>query len=742
MDLSVLNDRQREAVECLDGPLLVLAGAGSGKTRVLTYRIANLIEHGVSPRNVLALTFTNKAAGEMRERTEQLVGCAASDMWVMTFHSCCVRILRMEAEHIGCDRRFVIYDDGDQMSVISEIIKTLGLDEKEMPKRSIKERISEAKNRSEDPLAFLSETYADENVQRIYKLYQKRLAENRAMDFDDLLLNAVKLFSECPDVLEKYRSRFRYVLIDEYQDTNVTQYRLSRLLCGGHGNICVVGDDDQSIYGWRGADIRNILDFEKDFPGAKVVRLEQNYRSTACILDAANAVISNNRGRKKKTLWTSDRGGDKVTLYNAANERDEAAFLAGRVLDGVRGGGSYGDYAVLYRMNAQSRVIEGTLMNYGIPYKVYGGQRFYERREIKDIMAYLRLIYNPNDDVAFMRIVNVPRRGIGDVTVGEIGAAARESGMSMLMTVITGGLSDKLNKKLAPFAESMSEFIATCGTMPLSGFVGWLMSALEYEKHLAQDNKKNDLDSRLENIRELVGNIKEIEYGLPEDADALQLFLENVALVSDIDAMQEENGAVSLMTLHSAKGLEFDTVFITGMEENIFPTARARSDLSLSAMEEERRLCYVGITRARKRLYLINARERMLFGDYSYNRQSRFVEEIPEELLDISGVAPVYTSPREAAKYTPASFNVGMHTGFGSKQPARPAVQPKTAEAKQLSPMQRVKHEKFGTGVVLEVSGTGAAMMATIDFDSAGVKRFAAAYAPITVLDGTDTEES
>ncbi|MEG1548614.1 MAG: UvrD-helicase domain-containing protein [Clostridia bacterium] len=736
MELSKLNKEQREAVEYIDGPLLVLAGAGSGKTRVLVYRIANLIEHGVAPRNILALTFTNKAASAMRERAETLIGGRTDGMWVTTFHSCCARILRMDIDKIGFDRNFVIYDDSDQMSLITEIIKTMGLNDKEISKREIKERISDAKNRSSDPKQYLIElAYADDTVIKVYDKYEKRLKESNALDFDDLLIKTTVLFDQCPAVLEKYRARFRYVLVDEYQDTNMTQYRLVELLCHEHRNICVVGDDDQSIYGWRGADIRNILGFEKDFENTKVIRLEQNYRSTSVILDAANAVIQNNIGRKQKKLWTQKDGGEKITLYCAESERDEAAYMCKRILEGVRSGRSYDEFGVLYRMNAQSRVLEGMLSNYGIPYKVYGGQRFYDRREIKDIMAYLRLIYNPNDDVAFMRIVNVPRRGIGDVTIGEISKAAQENGISMLMTVITGtGMTDKLKSKLKPFADSMTEFIAMANTMLLSEFVNKLMAALEYEKYLALDDKKNELESRLDNIRELAGNIKEIESGLADDVSALQLFLENVALVSDIDSMQDENGTVSLMTLHSAKGLEFDTVFLAGMEENIFPTSRARNDLSSNAIEEERRLCYVGITRARERLHIIHAKQRMLFGDYSYNRRSRFIDEIPPELMD-EQIQQLSATAQSSARRA-AAFDAMMHPGFGSKQPK--AVQAATAVDKQLSLFQKVEHEKFGVGTVMEVSGTGSAMMVTIDFQGTGVKRFAAAYAPITVINDTE----
>lgn len=566
---------------------------------------------------------------------------------------------------------------------------------------------------------------------RIFRAYQNALREANALDFDDLLSLTLQLFIQHPDVLDKYRRRFQYVLVDEYQDTNLLQYKLIELLCREHRNICVVGDDDQSIYGWRGADIRNILEFERDFEGARVIRLEQNYRSTSIILDAANAVISRNMGRKRKKLWTEKQGGEKIWLHLAANEREEASFVCRKILDGVRAGRGYGDYAILYRMNAQSRVLESTLINYGIPNKVYGGQRFYERREIKDIMAYLRLIYNPADDMALRRIINVPKRGIGETSVGELYAAAESRGTYMLAVALDGeGLSPRTAQKLRPFADTMAEFIALSEMMPLSDFTEHLISSLEYEAYLKAEDKKGEIENRMDNLRELIGNIREIERDVPEGENALMAFLENVALITDTDGMDGEGGAVTLMTLHSAKGLEFPVVFLCGMEENIFPTARARHDLSASAIEEERRLCYVGMTRAEEELYLLHARQRALFGDYSFNRPSRFLEEVPAELLrqeerpqqarqQSQPAAPAYRAPAPTA-YT---------QGFGAKRtPAAPAPKP---VGKSFSQHQRVKHAKFGEGTILEISGGGSAMTVTIDFGAAGVKKFAAAYAPI-----------
>lgn len=735
MDLSTLNKEQRRAVDTLDGPLLILAGAGSGKTRALTYRIANLVDHGVSPWNILALTFTNKAAREMRERTEALLGGSVKDMWVATFHSCCTRILRSDIDKLGRDRNFVIYDDDDQTSLIAAIMKRLGVNDKDITKRQIKEHISEAKNKSTEPEKFLMDNpYLDESVLKVFREYQRSLKEYNALDFDDLLGKTLELFQSCPEVLQKYRSKFRYILVDEYQDTNVMQYHIVELLAREHGNICVVGDDDQSIYGWRGADIRNILDFEKDFPGAKVIRLEQNYRSTSNILDAANAVIENNQGRKSKKLWTDNGRGDRIETFTADSERDEAHFVCRKIMEGVRSGMNYGDFAVLYRMNAQSRIPETTMVNYGIPNKVYGGQRFYERKEIKDIMAYLRLIYNPFDDIALKRIINVPKRSIGDASIAELARVAEQEGKSMLVAALTSeNIDPRAMKKIKPFADTMGEFIALSRTMPLSEFTWGMISALEYENYLKAEDKKGEVESRMDNLRELIGNIKEIEKDLSEGEDALRAFLENVSLVSDIDSMNDGNGAVALMTLHSAKGLEFPVVFMIGMEENIFPTSRARNDMSNHAMEEERRLCYVGMTRAKQKLYLINARQRNIFGNESYNRKSRFIEEIPAELI-VSDNPVKQPDAREQAEHTRGQrknfhrYAMDTHALGDGTRDVRPAATP---VSKTFEKYQKVQHDKFGVGTVMEISGSGSSMLVSIDFGAAGVKRFAAAYAPI-----------
>lgn len=744
MDLSSLNPAQKEAVECLEGPLLVLAGAGSGKTRVLTYRMANLLEHSVRPWNILALTFTNKAAKEMKERASLLIGDKATDMSVTTFHSLCFRILRTESKSIGREKNFAVYDDSDQMKLIGDILKELGVSEKSMPKRQFKEMISNAKNHSTDPEQYIIDTAQDSSDMniKVYRKYQKRLSLVNAMDFDDLLLETLKLLKNDKTVLEKYRDKFKYVLVDEYQDTNLIQYEIVELICKEHKNICVVGDDDQSIYGWRGADIRNILEFERDFKGAKVVRLEQNYRSTSYILDAANAVINNNSTRKRKTLWTDKNGGQKIILYSAQNERDESAYVAKTILKEVEGERSYRDFAVLYRMNAQSRVIESTLMNYGIPHSVYGGMRFYERKEIKDILAYLRLCANPADDTALMRIINLPKRAIGDKTIDSIKDEAMKNDLPMFFAATDGiGVPSKATAKVKDFVEMITDFIALSKTMTPSALAEHIISTIEYEKHLYSEDKAGEAETRIENIRELIGNIKEIEADAGPDDDPLSLFLENVALIADIDAMKEETSTVSLMTLHSAKGLEFPVVFLVGMEDNIFPTSRA---IFGDGIEEERRLCYVGITRAMEELYMTCAVSRMLFGEASYNRRSRFLNEVPAELFEDNSVVKPVAQPVQHAQqpathhkhqsYMESKYASGL--GFGRSDVSKLSGETvsKTADTGGFKQFQKVRHDKYGDGTITELSGSGSAMTITIDFGGIGIKKFAAAYAPIKIL--------
>ena len=752
IDLDTLNTEQRMAVECLDGPLLVLAGAGSGKTRVLTYRIANLIEHGVRPWNILALTFTNKAAREMRERTESLVGASALDTWVMTFHAACARILRHDIEklNLGYASDFTIYDDSDQMNVLESVFKSMNITEKQLPKRVVKSNISAAKNGLVDFEEFFGISgINDERQLNVAMRYQQALLEANAMDFDDILLIAIRLFSECPPVLNYYKNRFKYVLVDEYQDTNRPQYMLIKLLCEEHKNICVVGDDDQSIYGWRGADVRNILEFEHDFLGAKVIRLEQNYRSTGNILEAANSVIANNLERKSKKLWTSRGEGEYISVVQQQNERREAEYVCREILREVASGKNLNSFAVVYRMNAQSRVLENTLLSYGIAHRIYGGHRFYDRKEVKDVLAYLRLLANKADDVAFRRIINLPARGIGQATLDNLAIFAENEGVSLYAAAKSETLADtKIKVKLRPFVELMERYTRLRSDTEIDMLTRQLLSDIGYKAYLEKEDPVS-FNERWQNVEELIGNMMEVADSVTGETDGLAAFLENVALMSDIDAMAEDgNGAVSLMTLHSAKGLEFDTVFIVGMEEGIFPSSR--STFEPSELEEERRLMYVGITRAKRKLHLVMTRERTLFGRASSNSPSRFIDEIPKKLCDA-----------EQTGYFGVSYgkeNFGGNDSHGSCSAKSSIYQPKQSKpsyatdkaqaaascAKKPSAASgasvnfsegpRVRHERFGNGTVTGFSGTGGAMIVMITFDTGDVKRFAAAYAPITII--------
>lgn len=756
MDLSKLNPEQREAVLVTEGPLLVLAGAGSGKTRVLTHRIAYLIgEKDVAPWQILALTFTNKAAGEMRERVETLTGGGASDMWVLTFHACCARILRMEIERLGYERTFVIYDDADQQTLLRRIIKELNLNDKVYSPRMLSGKISDAKNHSLRPEQFLRESFEQQPVIDAFQRYQKALRQNNALDFDDLLLKVLELFERFPEVLEKYQRRFRYILVDEYQDTNLAQYHIVRQLAAVHRNLCVVGDDDQSIYGWRGADIRNILEFEKDFPGAKTIRLEQNYRSTERILDAANRVIANNHGRKRKTLWTAKRGGEPIGLFEARDERDEASFICGSILRGVRQDGRrYSDYAILYRTHAQSRILEMYLQSYDIPYKVYGGLSFFQRAEVKDILAYLRLLQNPNDDVAFLRAINTPKRGIGEGTLAQLQSAASAQGLSLFAAAMAGDgvLSPKLAQKFAPFCAIMQDVYGTIGVRALADTMEQLLAAIGYDAYLREDKKEN-YETRAQIVQELTGYARQFEEDLGGgEHDVLQAFLETVALFTTTDTMDGTSGQVSMMTLHSAKGLEFPVVFLTGMEEGLFPSAQSRFDPE--KLEEERRLCYVGITRARETLVLTRAGQRMLYGRIEASMPSMFLDELGDALPerdrpDVAppvdeapgrdaggfsrGAAPVI-GQRYSARYGQSATAQRAAGGFGM-QPVQPRQSVPTAKPIDVQAGQRVQHKTFGSGTVSSIAGAGNNQIVEIAFDSGVTKKFAAAYAPITPLE-------
>lgn len=759
MDLSMLNPEQRQAAETLEGPVLILAGAGSGKTRALTYRVANLMDHGVPAWSILALTFTNKAAREMKERITQLVGEKAESAWISTFHSTCARILRRDIEKLGYTRSFTIYDDDDQGTVIKEILKRLNIDEKFLPPREVKAKISDAKNKLMGPDEWFAKTERDfrnQTLHDVFVAYEQRLKSANALDFDDLLLKTLELLADHPPVLESYRDRFHYVMVDEYQDTNYAQYMLVKLLTDKSRNLCVVGDDDQSIYGWRGADIRNILDFEKDYPDAKVIKLEQNYRSTANILDAANQVIAHNAGRKEKALWTEAGAGETIKLYCAGDEREEAAWVADRIRKMNRHGEEYGRMAVLYRTNAQSRVLEEMLMRAGIPYKVFGGLRFYDRKEVRDVIAYLRVIANPTDDVSLRRIINVPKRAIGDATIAELVRHAQEQEMPLFsaLTDLPSSLSSRPRKCVGDFFTMMTTLMAMKDAMPLGTFVKQMVD----QTGLMEQYQKEDSDearSRVENIQEFLGAVE--EFDRQTENATLEDYLENVALVTELDQAEEEKQYVTLMTLHSAKGLEFPNVFITGMEEGIFPSGRSLMDEQ--RMEEERRLCYVGITRAKERLFLSRASQRMLYNQINHNAPSRFLSEIPSRLLEDVWEAkrkqtfkgdpmpqPKSYTSGYGLKSTPSVSQLGQpRLTLGGNMLEIPGVQKgfTPSKARQnvsalqniFKPGDRVMHRKFGEGNVVALKGSGADTRISIEFTAYGVKEFSLSIAPIVKIE-------
>ena len=758
MDLTALNREQRLAAETLEGPLLVLAGAGSGKTRALTYRIANLLSQGVPAWQILAITFTNKAAREMRERLEKLAGEQAQEVWVSTFHASCAKILRRDIEKIGYSRSFTIYDDDDQMSVIKDLLKKQNIDDKFLPAREVKSKISDAKNKLQNPQEWFDASGRDYRMQMImdlYTAYEERLKAANALDFDDLLVKTLELFTLHPPVLESYQRRFHYIHVDEYQDTNYAQYMLVKLLAGEYRNLCVVGDDDQSIYGWRGADVRNILDFEKDFTDCKVIKLEQNYRSSANILDAANNVIAHNAGRKEKALWTERGEGEKICLFHAGDEREEAAWVCDRMQQMHQSGVSYNAMAVLYRMNAQSRVLEEMLVRAGIPYRVYGGMRFYDRKEIRDIIAYLRVIVNPADDVSLRRIINQPKRSIGDATIAELVRSAGEQGYSLFTAMLEPPqtLASRARKCVGDFAQMMTRLTIEREAMSLLEFVQKLIA----DTGLLAQYTKEDSDearTRVENIQEFVGAVQ--EFAEKAESPTLEDFLENVALVTDLDSMTEDAQAATLMTLHSAKGLEFKNVFLIGMEDGIFPSLRSMNDEA--RMEEERRLCYVGITRAQDRLFLSYASQRMLFNLMQHNRPSQFLDEIPSRLIEggleardamqsafrthentaaLKTERPVLHVGRQPVKDfaggRSGSLNIpGVQRGF-STVPSQAQTFSKPAVFK---PGDRVLHKKFGEGDVVKVTGSGSDARISIEFAAYGIKEFSLSIAPIIKVGG------
>ena len=760
-----LNEPQREAVYHTDGPLLILAGAGSGKTRVLTHRIAYLIEErNVNPWNILAITFTNKAAGEMRERVDSLVGFGSESIWVSTFHSMCVRILRRFIDRLGYDNRFTIYDTDDQKTLMKEVCKKVAIDTKVFKERSLMSAISSAKNELILPDEFELNAGGDFvklKIAKVYREYEAQLKANNALDFDDLLVKTVQLLQTQPDVLENYQERFRYIMVDEYQDTNTVQFQLVRLLAGKYRNLCVVGDDDQSIYKFRGANIRNILDFEHEFSDACVIKLEQNYRSTGNILNAANRVIANNKGRKEKTLWTANGEGELVHLRQFDTGYDEADFIAEDIKKEVRAGASYNDHAVLYRTNAQSRLLEEKFVAMNVPYKIVGGVNFYARREIKDLLAYLKTIDNGMDDIAVRRIINVPKRGIGLTTINRIQESAAERGLGFYETLMAPELIPGIGRsaaKLDSFAALIEYFKGLTGQMSITDLLREVIEKTGYMESLDSEDKE-DAQARKENIDELINKAAAYEEAA-EDRDepaTLSAFLEEVALVADIDSLDEEQDYVVLMTLHSAKGLEFPHVYLAGMEDGLFPSYMTITSDDRDDLEEERRLCYVGITRAEQELTLTCARRRMVRGETQYNKISRFIKEIPAELLDTGSrriepetEVPVqqntYAHAREAfrarafgAAYSNgAGKSSGVSSGKSSQGLASLQKGSQLAAGSGGSPDyaegDRVRHVKFGEGTVLEIRSGGRDYEVTVDFDSAGVRKMFAKFAKLVKI--------
>ncbi len=734
--LNGMNPRQKEAVLHTDGPLLLMAGAGSGKTRVLTHRIAYLIEEKeVNPWNILAITFTNKAAKEMKERVNAILASGGEDVWVSTFHSMCVRILRRDVDFIGYNRNFTIIDSSEQLTLMKRILKELNIDPKKYDPRSILGTISQAKNSLQTPQDFakMQGSYYEEIAAKCYAAYQKELQYNQCMDFDDLIMNTIRLFEEHPDSLTYYQNKFHYIHVDEYQDTNHAQYTLVNLLAGRFRNLCVVGDADQSIYGWRGADMQNILNFEKDYPDAAVILLEQNYRSTKNILSAANQVIENNSNRKPKNLWTENKEGNKITYYRADNERDETRFIVDRMQEEIRSNHrNYGDFAILYRTNAQSRVMEETLLKANIPYKMVGGHKFYDRKEIKDILAYLNVLANPQDSISFERIVNSPKRGIGPGSIEKLRSFASLHEWPLLeaaQNVDLANIGGKAGQQLGAFGEMIQEVTQMIPYLTVTELTKEVLDRSGYLEDLKIQNTL-EAQARIENLEEFLTVTqefdKQFEQQNEEDADApeekLTVFLNDLALVSDIDNLEEDASQVTLMTLHAAKGLEFPVVFLIGLEEGVFPLSRAL--MEESELEEERRLAYVGITRAEEALYLTNAFSRTLYGRTQYNRPSRFVEEIDQELLEIEGMRPT-------PKKTPV---FAKKTAYSYKQPETAVVPSKSAtggENNSWKPGDKVKHKKWGLGTVVRVSGTSKDLELDVAFPSQGVKRLLAAFAPI-----------
>ena len=730
-----LNSMQQEAVYHTEGPVLILAGAGSGKTRVLTHRIAYLIEEkGINPWNIMAITFTNKAAQEMRERVDKIVGFGSESIWVSTFHSSCVRILRRYIDRLGYDNNFTIYDTDDQKTVIKEVCKRLNIDTKMYKERSLMAAISSAKDELVSPEEFrlnasASTDWGSQTVARVYDAYQKQLKQNNALDFDDLIVKTVELFQNCPDVLESYQERFRYIMVDEYQDTNTAQFKFVSLLASKYKNLCVVGDDDQSIYKFRGANIGNILGYEKVFPEAKVIKLEQNYRSTQNILNAANEVIKNNLGRKDKTLWTANEQGAPLHFRQFQNGYEEAEYIAGDISQKVREGNyEYKECAILYRTNAQSRLFEEKFLLANIPYKIVGGVNFYARKEIKDLLAYLKTVDNARDDVAVRRIINVPKRGIGATTMDKVQTYAQEMGISFYDALKEADQIGTLGRsavKVRPFVDFIQKFRSQTEFLSVSELLQKIIEETGYVTELEAENTEES-QARIENIDELIS--KAVSYEEESEAPTLSGFLEEVALIADIDSVDDNDNRVLLMTLHSAKGLEFPNVYLAGMEDGMFPSYMTIVGDDPAELEEERRLCYVGITRAMKELTLTAAQQRMIRGETQYNKVSRFIREIPRELVELG---------REPKERKITSMPQSNNTYARMRQTySKNTFSPKTFEVKKAEGLNygvgdTVRHIKFGTGTVTAIVDGGKDYEVTVDFDKVGIKKMFASFAKL-----------
>ena len=733
-----LNDKQKEAALCTEGPLLILAGAGSGKTSTMTHRIAYLMrEKGVLPGEILAVTFTNKAAGEMRDRVEALVG-SVRGMWILTFHSACLRILRSEAELIGYSKDFTVYDPTDQKAVIKRCLKDRNLDDKKFTPAYVLTVISNAKEKDKSPEQYRRENggeYLNDRLADLYGDYEAVLKKNNAMDFDDLLRNTVHLFVKHKKILAKYQNKFSYIMVDEYQDTNYIQYRIIKMLAEEHGNLCVVGDDDQCIYQWRGADIKNILSFEKDFSGAKVVKLEQNYRSDGHILAGAHSVISNNQGRKIKKLWTDKESGEKIKYYRGENEKEEARFVASEVSritksTSTKDNYKYSDFVVLYRTNAQSRTFEEAFIRKEIPYRILGSTRYYDRKEIKNMMAYMRLIVNPDDDLALTRIINEPKRGIGEKTIEKIQGLALAQKQSLLATLYNPETRELLPRKAAKSVGDMAQLLLALNeeqeNLRIIDIYDRLLVGTGYLQNLEQENTVES-EGRIENILEFKSVIR--QYENEEEEPSLPAFLEKISLMAEVDNLNAKEDAVILMTLHSAKGLEFPVVFITGMEDGLFPGWRSFD--SADKIEEERRLCYVGMTRAEKKLYLLSAEVRTMYGKTDFTKESMFLKEIDPKLIEGDGI---YRQKKEQETKQRDGFAKEVYRPFDglrySKAQSMESGSKKKLSAKDISNGDLVGHSKFGKGTVLEVTGS----TVTVVFDSVGTKKLVIDMAPLEKL--------